>query len=136
MSLENTPLFGMMHLKMGWLNQRQRVLAQNISNSDMPGYRSRDLQGLNFQRELGQAQKRITLQQTDEGHVRGAKDPSEFSSRRSRQPYEFAPDGNGVVLEEQLMKMHETGADYKLATSLFSKYTTLYNIALGSGGGR
>ncbi|RED52473.1 flagellar basal body rod protein FlgB [Aestuariispira insulae] len=136
MSLESTPLFGMMQVKMNWLTQRQRVLSQNIANSDTPGYRSKDLVGINFREELRNTEKRISLSQTSEGHIKGHSDTSSHKSFRTKQPYEFAPDGNGVVVEEQMMKMHETGADYKLATSLFSKYTNLYNIALGSGGGR
>jgi flagellar basal-body rod protein FlgB len=29
--------------RLGWLETRQRVLAQNIANADTPGYRPRDL---------------------------------------------------------------------------------------------
>ena len=136
MSLESSPLFGMVQTKMNWLTQRQRVLSQNVANSDTPGYRSQDLVGINFREELRNTKQRVALAQTSEGHIKGSVDEGAHRIRRTKQPYEFAPDGNGVVVEEQLMKMHETGADYKLATSLFSKYTRLYNIALGSGGAR
>src|SRR5690606_18697091 len=40
MDLSGMTLFDMARQKMSWLGQRQAVLAQNIANSDTPGYRT------------------------------------------------------------------------------------------------
>ena len=37
--------------RMQWLGQRQNVLAQNIANTDTPGYRPQDLKHGPFERE-------------------------------------------------------------------------------------
>ena len=39
MDLRNIPIFGAISRRMAGLNERQQVLAQNIANSDTPGYK-------------------------------------------------------------------------------------------------
>ena len=43
MNLHNLDVFRISSQKMGWLSERQTVLAQNIANSDTPGYKAKDL---------------------------------------------------------------------------------------------
>src|SRR3546814_14570951 len=46
MDLSGMTLFDMARRKMSWLGQRQAVLAQNIANSDTPGYRTKELEAI------------------------------------------------------------------------------------------
>src|SRR3954466_14999864 len=55
MNLDDIPLFSMLRSRLGYLNQRQQVVAQNIANADTPSYTPRDLSGFSFQSHLNQA---------------------------------------------------------------------------------
>ncbi len=52
MDLNNLKLFKMAMTKMDWAAQRQKVLAQNISNADTPNYRPHDIKEVNFKEVL------------------------------------------------------------------------------------
>lgn len=43
MMLDDIPLFSMLKDRLGYLNQRQQMIAQNVANSDTPGYMPHDL---------------------------------------------------------------------------------------------
>ncbi|MFK7867515.1 MAG: flagellar basal body rod protein FlgB [Alphaproteobacteria bacterium] len=136
MTLATSPIFGMLNTKMNWLTQRQRVVAQNIANADTPTYRAQDLKALDFKRELSGARIKFRLAQTSEAHISSPHAGDyRFSTQRSRRSYETAPMKNNVVLEEQMMKMATTQADYQMATTVYRQYSKLYNISLGRSGG-
>ena len=46
MAITDLPLFSMLRTRMQWHQERQRLLAENVSNSDTPSYRPRDLASL------------------------------------------------------------------------------------------
>ena len=43
MAITDLPMLSMLRTKMQWHQERQRVLAENVSNSDTPNFRPRDL---------------------------------------------------------------------------------------------
>ncbi len=43
MAMNDLPILSALRTKMQWHQERQRVLAENISNSDTPNFRPRDL---------------------------------------------------------------------------------------------
>lgn len=135
MAISDTPLVGMLTQKMDWLTQRQRVLAQNIANADTPGYRARDIEAIDFERALKGQQGALQLAVTSPAHVTSPSGQESFRSVRNRSPYEVAPDGNQVVIEEQMMRLSETAGDFELTTGLYRKYMGLYRMALGRSGG-
>ena len=45
--------------------------------------------------------------------------------------YEMAPDGNAVVLEEQMAKATQTALDHQLTSNLYRKYLGMVRLALG-----
>ncbi|MCR9220683.1 MAG: flagellar basal body rod protein FlgB [Alphaproteobacteria bacterium] len=135
MAISDTPLVGMLTQKMDWLTQRQRVLAQNIANADTPGYRARDIEPIDFDRALKGQQGALQLAVTSPAHVTSASGQESFRSVRNRSPYEVAPAGNQVVIEEQMMRLSETAGDFELTTGLYRKYMGLYRMALGRSGG-
>lgn len=135
MDLNRIPLFQMMTRRMGWLSDRQRVLAENIANSDTPGYQARDLRPLDFRRELAQSTARITPVATDARHLAarggGAGDPR---SERTR-PTETTISGNAVTVEQEMMKAGETQNDYQLVTTLYRRHMGLLRSVLARGPG-
>lgn len=129
----NLTLLQMAKKTMDWAARRQEVLAENVANADTPQYRPNDIQALDFKRELTGTQPTAQPVVTNPMHVAGVPYATEPDIKRIRQPYESAPDGNAVVLEEQMQKVGETRQNYELATTLFNKNIKMLRTALGKG---
>lgn len=131
MDMNKLGLFRLMTGKMDWLTQRQQVVAQNIANADTPGFRPSDLEPFSFSSALRRT-RRLPPVQTAPSHLAGTLGGAgELRQEKERKPYEVSPDGNGVVLEEQLMKISQTGVDYNLVTNLYRKNMGLIRSAIG-----
>lgn len=124
-------LFRLIKGKMDWLTQRQEVVAQNIANADTPDYRPSDLTPFTFRAALGNA-ARLQPARTSAAHLTGtAAGAGAAREVTERRPYETAPDGNGVVLEEQLLKISRTGTEYNMVINLYRKHMGLIRSAIG-----
>jgi len=132
MDLTNLKLFRMTAKRMDWLTRRQLVLSQNIANADTPDYAPRDLKKLGF-RELVRGSRPLpTLEKTSAMHISPTRKPEKYRPDEARNPYETAPAGNAVILEEQLTKISETQANHRLATNIYSKHVSLIKMAIGN----
>jgi flagellar basal-body rod protein FlgB len=130
MDLQGIGLFRMISQQLRWLGQRQDVLSQNVANADTPNYQARDLQPLAFGDALQQATLRPVV--TQAAHLLGkASDPA-AAKVKTITPWEVSPDGNGVVLEQQMTSLAETQADYQMATELYRKQIAMLKTAIGS----
>jgi flagellar basal-body rod protein FlgB len=143
MNLGHIALFGALKQRLNWLTQRQEVLARNIANADTPNYRPRDLQAFRFRDMVGQGAAgggaatggALSLAATDRSHLTDRSQGSkEFREQTMRDPYETAPAGNAVVLEEQLAKANETAVAHKLTTQLYRKQLGMIRMVLASKG--
>jgi len=125
-----------MAAKMDYLEKRQGVIADNIANADTPGVQSKDLTKVDFGSVLKNVSgaKSVVLEVTSNMHMRGPNDMANPKDRKDKLTYEVAPDKNGVIIEEQMVKANETQMDYTLMTSLMTKTAALYKIALGRQG--
>jgi flagellar basal-body rod protein FlgB len=130
MDMNKIAVFRMTTGKMGWLAERQRVLSQNVANSDTPKYQPKDLKAVDFKR-LVQKSEGMQIARTHRDHRSLGSEGQKYQVEKSRDPYETAPDGNAVILEEQLIKAAKTTADYELMTSLYRKHVNMFKIALG-----
>jgi flagellar basal-body rod protein FlgB len=134
--LPSTALFQLISARMSWLSQRQVVLSQNIANADTPDYQPKDLRAADFTRLVeGFAGRpgKLALAHTAPAHLKGAPVARiGLSGRPQAAPYEVAPDGNAVVLEEQSAKAAETALDFQLTSNLYRKYLGMVRIALGN----
>ena len=70
MDLTRIPLFAMMTRRMSWLNERQKILAQNIANADTPKYKPLDLKPLDFTKLVREAERKVKLASTQANHIR------------------------------------------------------------------
>jgi flagellar basal-body rod protein FlgB len=130
MDLQGIGLFRMISQQLRWLGQRQEVLSQNVANADTPGYQARDLTPVSFGDALQQATLRPAV--TQAGHlVAKSADPA-AAKVKTITPWEVSPDGNGVVLEQQMTQLAETQADYQMATELYRKQIGMLKTAIGS----
>ncbi|WP_341704973.1 flagellar basal body protein [Ferrovibrio sp.] len=137
MDLDRIGLLKAITQRMEWLGERQRVLAENVANADTPGYKPRDLKAISFKQLVEGRETSVRPRVTQAGHLGGlaGRAGDQWASTRSRDAYEVAPDGNGVSLEQQMMKVAETQADHNLMTSLYRKQVGLLRKALGSRSG-
>src|SRR5690349_5474471 len=65
MDLSRIPLFEALTKRMGWLGERQGVLAQNIANADTPGYVAKDLAPPDFSQLVAGASQRLAMATSD-----------------------------------------------------------------------
>jgi flagellar basal-body rod protein FlgB len=112
--------------RLSWLDGRQRVLAENVANADTPRYRARDVAP--FARLLADAAG-PDLARTNAAHI--APQGGSLRPRADRMAMERTPDGNGVSLDEQALRIAETDSQHSLAMSLHRKYLALFRTALG-----
>jgi flagellar basal-body rod protein FlgB len=133
MDFSKIGLFKLLHDKMGWHTQRQQVLAQNIANADTPDYQGRDLKDFDFRHEMRNA-VRLQPAATTPGHLAGTVvGGGDFKSNK-KTAYETAPDGNAIVLEEQMMKVGKNAGDFQAITNLYRKQIGMFKTVLGRGG--
>lgn len=133
MDLSRIPLFEALTKRMGWLGERQGVLAQNIANADTPGYVAKDLAPPDFSQLVAGASQRLAMATSDPRDLPPAGGQSAYRAI-SQRVGERAPDGNAVQLEDQMMKVSDTANDYALTTSLYAKHIGLLKLVLGKSG--
>lgn len=139
MDLNDIPLMNALTRKMDWLNRRQRVISTNVANADTPNYRAKDIEPQSFRDLLDKAPRerapaRPRLIKTHAAHMGpGGASATVPSGEKFDRPYEGAPNGNNVILEEQVMKMAETQTEYGLMINLYRKHVGLLRASLGRG---
>src|SRR5215510_1799215 len=52
MPISDIPIFSMLRTKMQWHQERQKILAENVSNADTPKFKPRDLAPLKFESSM------------------------------------------------------------------------------------
>lgn len=119
--------------KLKFHGQRQQVVADNISNATTPGYEGRDIKAPDFFRmAVGQREGvAVAPVRTDAQHMTGLISNRGHFKDREVAGYEVTPDGNGVVLEEQMMKLAQNQMDYQIATSLYQRSIGMLKTAIG-----
>jgi flagellar basal-body rod protein FlgB len=134
MDTSQIPLFAMLRQRLGYLGERQRLIAENVANADTPGYAPRDLKSFAFSASL-QSQVGLAMQpaQTSAGHMAGA-GPRGMGAGGKFKPVkgvdsETTLDGNAVVLEDQMIKMSEARMQYDAAIGFYQKSMALLRMA-------
>lgn len=134
MDFTNLPLLGALTRKMNWLTERQRVLSENIANANTPHYQSVDLRPLDFRKQLDETQARLQLVSTDPGHfTSGPNPPAVPADALVKAPEDRELSGNTVSVEDEMIKVSQTAADYQLMTNLYKKQIGLIKDAIGHG---
>jgi flagellar basal-body rod protein FlgB len=140
MESTDIPLLAMLRSRLGYLSQRQKVIAQNVANSDTPGFAPSDLKPFSFHAQPADGTAAAGVQaMTQPGHMQlggGAKTGAGggFKSLKTKDS-ETTLDGNSVVLEEEMMKMSEARMNYEAAVSFYQKSLNLLSMAAKKPGG-
>ena len=72
------------------------------------------------------------MARTADSHLTGIpKRAIEFKVETEPRSMETSPNGNSVVLEEQMAKLSETGISHRLTTELYKKHLKMLRMAIG-----
>ena len=132
MNMGSLPLVGLIQQKMSWLNDRQAVLARNIANASTPGFVPQDLRANDFASALSGSMGDGMLT-TNAMHIQPRGSMSAAHRAIAAPDSQSSPDGNAVVVEEQMLKVSSTQLDYAQAAGLYKKMTGMWRTALGGG---
>ena len=128
MSITDLPLLSQIKGRLTWLDERQRVIAENVANADTPGYASRDLsQPADFAAALRQGGG-LRMTRTSAMHIAPAGPVAHFQAKAAPDS-ETTLDGNSVVVEEQMLKMAESRMAYDAAIGLYQKSMQMLRLA-------
>src|SRR5262245_65287968 len=136
MAISDLPILSALRTKMQWHQERQRVLAENVSNADTPNFRPRDLTPLKFDNAMGGVAAGapgggVVLARTDPGHL-GASGSAAAQFPGDRKGIaEIRPAGNAVTLEDEMLKVAANQMDYQAATTLYGRSLGLLKTAIG-----
>lgn len=133
MSINDIPALAALRTRMQWHQERQRVLAENISNSDTPNFKPRDLVEPKFDAKGVSASggTSLAMMQTSSGrNIAGSSTGTNFEQNRHA-GFETRPAGNAVNLEDQMLKVSANQMDFAAATSLYSRSLRLIKTAIG-----
>ena len=133
MSINDLPTLSVLRTKMQWHQERQRVLSENVSNSDTPNFKPRDLvepkfdaAGANAAGSMGS----LAMMRTSTSHIAPLGAEQSFAENR-KAGFETRPAGNAVNLEDEMLKVSANQMDYAAVTSLYSKSLQLLKTAMG-----
>jgi flagellar basal-body rod protein FlgB len=131
MEYSNIPFFDLIGRRLAWLSQRQDILADNVANSNTPGFKPKDLKEASFADLMrGSASDPKRPAATEGGHIGGAVRPSAFQVIEDTDTKQTL-NGNSVDMESEMMKVSKTGIDYQFAMNLYRKQLGFIKTALG-----
>lgn len=116
-------VFKMAHAMASHAGRRQAVIAQNMANSDTPGYAARDIPAF---ADLLDATGATTMRQTRAGHF------AEFSEQSARRSGGIANHGgNTVSVEEEMLKAAEITKQHDRALAIYKSSLSVLRSSLG-----
>ena len=130
-AMTDLPLVSILKTRMHWQQSRQKLIAENVSNSDTPNFKPRDLRPISTDGPGQAGGTGLTMVQTSPLHLAaGGLEASSDPENSSR--FETQPSGNGVNLENEMVKAADNQADYQLAVSLYQKSLAMLRTAAGA----
>src|SRR5438552_2725591 len=130
MSINDLPVLSVLRTKMQWHQERQRLLSENVSNSDTPNFKPRDL--VQPTGASTGALGSLAMMRTATGHIAPSGGGQSFALDR-KASFQTRPAGNAVNLEDEMLKVSANQMDYAAVTSLYSKSLHLLKTAIGKG---
>lgn len=136
MDLTKLPLFETLRTRMSYLTARQAVIAENVANANTPGFRAKDVETPDFAALAAGEADGTAMTLTNPLHIASnAGDGSGTQSGfrvRDMPDTEATPNGNSVVLEDQMMKLSSTQMDYSTASQIYKKALSLIRMAVSA----
>ncbi|MCB1478691.1 MAG: flagellar basal body rod protein FlgB [Tepidamorphaceae bacterium] len=138
MGFFDLPILNALKTRMQFHSERQVVLAQNVANAETPGYGARDLKAPDFKRMLAAESSGVpgapmAPVRTSANHMGGLSLSTDFKETK-RDSFEVTPEGNGVVLEDEMMKIAQNQIDHQIATTVYARGISMVKRAVGRSG--
>ncbi len=132
MGLMSMPIFSALTNKMQWHQTRQGLLAENVANAETPGYGGRDLKQFSFDEQAGSfSSASVTTTATQPMHFSTQSQSGGAFGAQQMASFEITPEGNGVSLEDEMMKVTTNMTDFQAVTSIYQKSIKILRTALG-----
>jgi len=133
MPINDLPILSALRTKMQWHQERQRVLSENVSNSDTPNFKPRDLvePKLDSTGAAAGATGSLAMMRTAASHIAPSGGGAQSFAQDRKGGFQTRPAGNAVSLEEEMLKVSANQMDYAAVTSLYSKSLHLLKTAIG-----
>ncbi len=136
------PLLDGMAASMKAMAEHQRVISENIANSETPGYKARTVTAPDFSSLVSQYGEATGVPHVSRPHVELSASMTAMGARAPQggsrvvvdsETSETKPDGNNVTLEDQLLSLGQVQADYTAMTNIYKKQIGMLKLALGRG---
>lgn len=143
MILGEIPILAAIKQRLHWLSARQEVIAENVANANSPGYTPMTLKpqdfsdlvnkvgGVEKRREQGTALRRTEAQHFNVGGAPGDRSPT---ARPADKVFERLPNGNAVMLEQEMIDQAQTQIEYNMLLNLYRKHGAMLRTAMSRGG--
>lgn len=132
MDVSQINLFSMMKTSLAYVNERQALLSDNISNIDTPGYKAKDLKELDFKKLAMLESRRLQMRMTSPMHMSGPHvDYGNFRHIEQDPTYETTPVENNIVLEEQMGKVAVNNLENQKVSNMYRKWADMLRMTLG-----
>jgi flagellar basal-body rod protein FlgB len=134
MAINDLPILSALRTKMQWHQERQRVLAENISNANTPNFKPSDLVEPKFDKggsAVGGGFGSLPMMRTSATHIVATGGGQTFKGDGGRSGFLTKPAGNAVNLEDQMLKVSANQMDYAAATSLYTRSLGMLKTAIG-----
>jgi flagellar basal-body rod protein FlgB len=133
MAINDLPVLSALRTRMQWHQERQRVLSENVANSDTPNFKPQDLVEPTFDKTGGSVGSTgaLAMMRTSAAHIAPSDGGRQSFDPDRTEKFETRPAGNSVNLEDQMLKVSANQMDYAAVTSLYSKSLHLIKTAIG-----
>lgn len=108
--------------------QRQAVISRNMANADTPGYRARDIEP--FSKAFENTSTTPAMVATRPGHLNGVGTDGRLWAEQVRAGA-VDPNGNGVSLEEEMLKAVEVKRQHDRALAIYKSSIGILRTSLG-----
>jgi flagellar basal-body rod protein FlgB len=131
MATDHLAIFSMLKSRLSYLADRQQVIAQNVANSDTPGFTPRDLKPFTLPGLGGAAGALapVTPTVTSPMHLAAPSTTTSAAKPVNAPDSETTLNGNSVVLEEEMMKMSQARMEFDAAVAFYQQSMQLLNTA-------
>lgn len=119
----------MAHSLAGHASARQSIIAENIANSDTPGFRARDI--ASFAESFADSSGGEPLKSSRASHLEFDGNPTQVNIFESAALGAESPNGNSVSLEDQMVRSAEVKHQHDLALGIYGKSIDILRAGMG-----
>lgn len=129
---QGIPFLSALRSRMGWLGDRQKLVAENVANASTPGFKPRDLTPQDFASLVAGDSRGggLGLTLTNAMHIVPSGMTASGAQSVISPDSETTMDGNSVVLEEEMLKLSEGRMQFEAAVGFYEKAQSMMRLAV------